>query len=95
MKSEKYKREEEESSSDHEKSEEESNTSHACQKQTRQLLKRKAKDCIVNSSDADNGEKMNIGDYVSFEYEGELFPGVATGIGAEKEIVPLSQRGVV
>ena len=75
---------EEESFSDDEKSEKESNTSHACQEQTRRLLKRKAQDCTVNSSDADNIEKMNIGDYVIFEYQGELFPRVVTGIVAEK-----------
>ena len=75
---------EEESFSDDEKSEKESNTSHACQEQTRRLLKRKAQDCTVNRSDADNIEKMNIGDYVIFEYQGELFPRVVTGIVAEK-----------
>ena len=62
-------REEERSFSDDEKSEEESNTSNACQEQIRRLLKRKAQDCTVNSSDADNGEEMNIGGYIVFEYE--------------------------
>ena len=72
-------REEKASFSDNEKSEEESNTSHACQEQTRQLQKRKAQDCTVNSSNGDNGEKMNVGGYVIFEYEGELFQGLLQG----------------